>query len=64
MAGSKGKRFTQLLGDPGTGRIPRDVEMQDAPPIMADNEETVENSKIDGGDGEEIHRRDGFSMIA
>ena len=33
-----------------------DVEVEDAPPIMADDEEAVENAKSDRRDREEVHR--------
>jgi hypothetical protein len=41
-----------------------DVEVQDAAAIMADDEEAVQNPKAESGDGEEIHGRDSFPMIA
>src|ERR1700683_314517 len=41
----------------------RDVAVQDAPPIVTDHEKTVEQTERDGGDREEIHRRDGFSVV-
>lgn len=33
----------------------RDVEVQDAPPILTDHEKAVEHGKTDRWDGEEIH---------
>src|ERR1035438_5540098 len=41
-----------------------DVEVQNAPAIMADDEEAVQNPKGESGDGKEIHGRDSFPMIA
>ena len=41
-----------------------DVEVQDAPAIMANHEEAVENTEGDRRNGEEIHGGDGFAMIA
>jgi hypothetical protein len=41
-----------------------DVEVQDAPAIMANNEEAVEKTEGDRRNGEEIHGGDGFAMIA
>ena len=41
-----------------------DVEVQDAPAIMANNEEAVENTEGDRRNVEEIHGGDGFAMIA
>ena len=43
------ERLAQLLHDPNTGGMPRDVEMQDTPAVVADDEEAVENSKCEGG---------------
>ena len=39
----------QLLDDPRTRRMPGDIEMQDAPPIVADDEEPVEHAERDVG---------------
>src|ERR1019366_4236171 len=41
-----------------------DVEVQNAPAIMTDDEEAVQHPKSESGDGEEIHGRDSFPMIA
>ena len=41
-----------------------DVEVQDAPAIMANYEEAVEKTEGDRRNGEEIHGGDGFAMIA
>src|SRR5664279_5999964 len=41
-----------------------DVEVQNAPAIVADDEEAVQNPKGESGNGEEIHGRDSFAMIA
>src|ERR1700693_3264280 len=41
-----------------------DVEVQDAPAIMANNEEAVEKTEGDRRNGEEIHGGDGFAMMA
>ena len=41
-----------------------DVEVQDAPAIMANNEEAVEKTEGDRRNGEEIQGGDGFAMIA
>jgi hypothetical protein len=43
--------------------MPRDAEMQHTPAIVADDEETAENTKCKGWDGEEVHRRDHFTMV-
>lgn len=59
-----GKRFPQLLHNPGAGRMACDIEVQDAPAAMADDKETVEKTEGDRRNGEEVHGRDGFTMIA
>src|ERR1700675_1787960 len=41
-----------------------DVEVQDAPAIMANYEEAVEKTEGDRRNGEEIHGGDGFAMMA
>jgi hypothetical protein len=40
-----GKRLPQLLDDPSAIGMPSDVEVQDAPAVMADDEECVENAE-------------------
>jgi hypothetical protein len=42
----------------------RDVNVQDAPPIMADDEEAVENAKGNRWHSKEIHGCNGFSMVS
>src|SRR6266576_1768478 len=49
-SGTKRKRLPQLLDDPTTRRTLGDVKVQDAPPIMADDEE--------------IHGRNRFPMVS
>jgi hypothetical protein len=41
-----------------------DIEMQNAATVMANKEEAVEHTERERRDREEIHRRDGFAMIA
>lgn len=57
------KRLSQLLHNPCTGGMPRDVEMQHMSAVVANDEETVEKPKCKGWDGEEVHRRDYFPMV-
>ena len=52
-----GKRFSELLNDPGTGRMACDVEVQDAPAIMANNEVAVENTEGDRRNGKDRARQ-------
>jgi hypothetical protein len=44
--------------------VPRDVEVQDPPAIVADDKKTIEYAEGDVRDGEEIHRGDGFPRVA
>jgi hypothetical protein len=57
------ERFPQLLDDPKAVGMPRDIEMQNAPASVADDEETVEHPERDGRDRKQVHGGDGFSMI-
>src|SRR4029077_17859426 len=43
----EGKCFSQLLDNPDAGRMASDIGVKDAPPVMADDEEAVENAKSD-----------------
>src|ERR1700676_289876 len=58
------ERFSQLLNDPIARRVPRDVEMQNAPTIMADDEKAVKNAESQRRNREEVHGGDRFSVIA
>jgi hypothetical protein len=58
------ERLAQLLNDPGAGRVFGHIAVKDAPPIMRNDEEAVENAEGERRHGEEIHRGDGFTMIA
>ena len=40
-----------------------DVEVEDAPPVMADDEKAVENAKSDRWHREKVHRYDGLAVI-
>jgi hypothetical protein len=60
----KWKRFSQLLDDPQAARMPGDVGVQDPPPIMADDEKAIEQTKGDRWDCEEVHRGDGLPMVS
>jgi hypothetical protein len=59
----KWKRFPQLLDDPQVRRMPGDIEMQDAPTTVADDEEAVEHPESDRWNREEVHRGDGFPVV-
>jgi len=60
----EGKCFPQLLDDPTARRVLRDIEVQNSPAAMADHKKAVEYTKGDRWGREEIHRRNGFPVIA
>jgi hypothetical protein len=66
VAGSRviGKRLAQLLNDPCTRRMASHLTLRDAPPVMRDDEKAVEHSEGQPWRSKEIHRDDGFPMIA
>lgn len=53
----------QLLNDPVTRWMPGDIKVQDMPPIVADDEEAVQQAECCRGNREEIHCRNGFTVI-
>jgi len=55
--------LAQLLDHPGTRRITSNVEMEDTPTVVGNNQEAVQHPQGDGGNGEEVHGHDGFSVI-
>jgi hypothetical protein len=59
----KRKGFPQLLDNPRGRGMGSNVEMQDPPTIMPDDDEAMEHAKGDRGNCEEIHRRDGLPMV-
>src|SRR6516225_3624388 len=56
--------LTQLQRNPICAGILGHVEMEDLAPVVIDHEETVQNAERQCGHGEEVHRRDGSTMIA
>ena len=58
------KGFSQRLYNPQALGMPRDVEMQNAPTIVADDEEAIEDAERDRRNGEEVHRGDSFPVVA
>ena len=60
----KRKRLPQLLLNPPARRVLGNVEVQNLPSIVPNDEKAVKHSEGDGGDGKEVHRSDGFPMIA
>src|SRR5271157_609213 len=43
--------------------MPGDIEVDDAPTVVADDEEAVQEVEGEGWNGEAVHGRDGFAMI-
>src|SRR5260370_16516222 len=63
-SGSKWKRFSQLLDNPQACRTLCDIEMQDAPTIVTDDEKAIEHAEGDRRNSEEVHRGNRFPVIA
>ena len=59
-----GPCFSQLLYNPKCSGISRHIEMQDLPPVVADDEKAVQNTKRERWDGEEIHCSNGLAMVS
>ena len=59
-----GECFSKLMCDLGTIWMSGNVPVQNAPPVMGDDKEAVENAKAYRRYCEEVHRGDGFPMIA
>ena len=64
--GSRSERecFPQLLNNPKACRLLGDVEMENVPTVVADDEQAVDPTERDRGNCEEVHRRNRFAMIA
>lgn len=58
------ERLAQLLRHPGNCWMPGNIEVKDSPPVMCDDEEAIEHAEGQGRDSEEVHRSDGFTVIA
>ena len=63
-SGIKGKGFAQLLDDPQASGVLGDVEVQNASAFVADDEEAIEYAERDRRNRKEIHRGDGFLVVA
>src|SRR5215831_16588058 len=59
----KGKCLPQLLSRPLRGRVGGNVEVQNAAPVMGQNQENVKNLEADRMHGEEINRDQLLGMI-
>src|SRR5229473_5661716 len=62
-SGSKWKRFSQLLDNPKACRMLCDIEVQDAPTIVTDDEKSIEHAEGDRRYSEEVHRGNRFPVI-
>jgi hypothetical protein len=58
------ERFAQLLNDPSSRGMPRDIEVQDATAMTADDEKAVEDSESGSWNREEVHRGNRFPVIS
>jgi hypothetical protein len=59
----RGSGLAQLLDDPSARRMLRDVNVQDAPPIMTDDKESVRRAERNRWHREEIHGGNRFPMV-
>ena len=59
-----GESLPQLLNDPSTRGMSRDIEMQHASAIMTYDEEALEDAERQRWYSEEVHRGDRFAMVA
>jgi len=57
-------RFPQLLYDPKSARISRDVAAKNPAPVVADNKKAIQHSKRERGHREEVHGGNGLTMIS
>jgi hypothetical protein len=61
--GLAGKCFAHLLDGPTAGRMRGDIEVQDATPVMANDEKAVEQVEGDSGDSKEVRGGNGCAVI-
>ena len=58
------KRLSQLLDDPRTRGVRSNVEVQNAPPVMVDDEKAIKHPESDRWGREEIHCGNRFPVVA
>src|ERR1035441_3981337 len=58
------KCLAQLLNNPSTARLLRHIAVQDSPPIMRNDEETVQNAEGECRNGKEVHCGNCLTMVA
>lgn len=59
----EGESLTQLLNDPGGGRMSGHIAVKDLAPVMRNHEEAVQDAEVQRGHCGEIHCGDGFAVI-
>jgi len=59
----KGKCLARLLSGPICGRVGGHIEVQDATPVMGQNQKYVKGLEADGGHGEEVDRGQLLGMV-
>ncbi len=59
-----GKRLPELLDRPRRGRVGREIEVQDSPLPVLDDEPHVEQLEVDGRNDEEVHCRDDIPVVS
>jgi hypothetical protein len=59
-----GECLPQLPHDPTARRMPGDIAVQNAPAVMPNHEEAIEEAEGYCRDREEVYRGDGFAMVA
>ena len=73
MVGQRAPTSLWLVISPGLPQLQRNpiragilghVEMEDLAPVVIDHKEAIQNAERLCGYGEEVHRRDGSTMIA
>jgi hypothetical protein len=62
-SGCKWKCFSQLLHDPRACRMLCDIEVQDTPTVVTDDEKAIERAEGGRRNSEEVHRGNRFPVI-
>src|SRR5260370_20786942 len=55
--------FTQLLGNPETCRVSRNIAVKNSPTIVSDDKETIQHSESECWNGEKVHCRNYLAVI-
>ena len=62
--GVEWERLNQLLGNPGAGGVCGDVEVENVPSVVLENQQDVQHPKSRRGHSKEINRSDLAGMVA